>query len=259
MGNGRLRVLIAGESWSTHSIHIKGFDSFTTNTYEEGVGPLREALETAGHAVTFQPNHVAMRQFPHTLQQIWQFDVVILSDIGANTLLLRPEVFTKSMQFPNRLELIHEYVKSGGGLIMVGGYLSFQGINGQAAYRGTPVEAVLPVEIGDRDDRVEAPQGVHPHVLIDNHPAIQGAGTDWPALLGYNRVTARPGAEVLVECKGDPLIALMSVGTGRSAVFTSDCGPHWAPPAFLSWPGYQKIWQGLIRWTGNRVLARFGS
>ena len=38
------KVLIAGESWVTHSIHQKGFDSFTTTSYEEGVGPLRAAL-----------------------------------------------------------------------------------------------------------------------------------------------------------------------------------------------------------------------
>ena len=31
------RVLIAGESWVTHSIHTKGFDSFTTTEYNEGV------------------------------------------------------------------------------------------------------------------------------------------------------------------------------------------------------------------------------
>ena len=31
------RVLIAGESWVTHSIHQKGFDSFTTTEYVEGV------------------------------------------------------------------------------------------------------------------------------------------------------------------------------------------------------------------------------
>ena len=32
------RVLIAGESWVTHSIHQKGFDSFTTTAYEEAYG-----------------------------------------------------------------------------------------------------------------------------------------------------------------------------------------------------------------------------
>ena len=38
------RVLIAGESWTTTSIHVKGFDSFTTVAYEEGVAALRDAL-----------------------------------------------------------------------------------------------------------------------------------------------------------------------------------------------------------------------
>ena len=43
-----MTVLIAGESWVTHSIHQKGFDSFTTTSYHEGVGPLRAALESGG-------------------------------------------------------------------------------------------------------------------------------------------------------------------------------------------------------------------
>ena len=42
---------------------------------------------------------------------------------------------------------------------MVGGYYSFQGINGGARYHGTPVEEVLPVEILPYDDRIEVPEG----------------------------------------------------------------------------------------------------
>ena len=30
------KVLLAGESWVTHSTHVKGFDSFTTSSYSEG-------------------------------------------------------------------------------------------------------------------------------------------------------------------------------------------------------------------------------
>ena len=47
------RVLIAGESWTVHSIHQKGFDSFTTTEYAEGAGwrrvhlGLRSALGAA--------------------------------------------------------------------------------------------------------------------------------------------------------------------------------------------------------------------
>jgi uncharacterized membrane protein len=246
-----LRVLIAGESWMSHTTHVKGFDSFTTSTYAEGVGPLRDALD--GHQVRYLPNHVAMAQFPHEVEQLKAHDAVILSDIGANTLLLHPEVFANSKAFPNRLNIIADYVRSGGGLLMVGGYLSFQGIEAKANYRGTQVESVLPVQIEASDDRVEVPQGVTPRVLDEQHPIVHGLGPHWPKLLGYNRVVAKRGADVLVECDGHPLIVVMRVGEGRSAVFTSDCGPHWAPPVFLEWNGYKPLWQRLVRWVAGRL------
>ncbi|MEN3300228.1 glutamine amidotransferase, partial [Pseudonocardia acidicola] len=33
-----LRVLVAGESWIKHTIHMKGFDQFHSTEYEEGAG-----------------------------------------------------------------------------------------------------------------------------------------------------------------------------------------------------------------------------
>ena len=63
----------------------------------------------------------------------------MLSDIGANTLLLPSAVWIRSERAPNRLKALRDYVSRGGGLVMVGGYYSFQGINGGARYRGTPV------------------------------------------------------------------------------------------------------------------------
>ena len=72
MGKSR-KVLIAGESWVTHSIHQKGFDSFTTTSYEEGVGPLRAALDEAGFAIDYLPNHVAATDFPETADEPAQY------------------------------------------------------------------------------------------------------------------------------------------------------------------------------------------
>ncbi len=126
------RVLIAGESWTTHSIHQKGFDSFTTTEYNEGVRWLRAALEASGWAVDFQPSHVAARDFPQTPEALAAYDVVMLSDIGANTLLLHPDTFVRSVSLPNRLESIRDYVRNGGGLVMIGGYMTFQGIDGKS-------------------------------------------------------------------------------------------------------------------------------
>ena len=48
------RVLIAGESWTVHSIHQKGFDSFTTTEYAEGVGWLKRNLDTVTHGFAVQ-------------------------------------------------------------------------------------------------------------------------------------------------------------------------------------------------------------
>src|SRR3954453_7980253 len=71
-----LRILIAGESWETLSFHQKGFDVFTTTFYYEGVGPLRAALEGAGHAVDYMPSHIAATKFPIDLAGLHAFDVV---------------------------------------------------------------------------------------------------------------------------------------------------------------------------------------
>jgi uncharacterized membrane protein len=243
-----MRVLLCGESWVTHSLHIKGVDSFTTSTYVEGAGQLRAALAGAGIEVEYLPGHLVPGQFPASADELTRYDALILSDIGANSLLLSPGTFERSEIAPNRLREVEAYVRGGGGLLMIGGYLSFAGIEGKARYHGTGVEEALPVVISETDDRVEAPQGVVPSVAAPDHPVLAGLPASWPRLLGYNRVTAKPAAAVLVRCDDDPLIACGEHGSGRAAVFTSDCAPHWGPPGFLDWPGYARLWANLVTW-----------
>ena len=247
----KLNVLIAGESWESMTIHQKGFDIFTTTFYEEGVGPLKSALEDNGHQITYMPSHIASTKFPTELAELQQYDVVMLSDIGTNTLLLHPNTFMRSQRMPNRLKLIREYTQKGGGLIMVGGYMTFQGIDAKARYAKSPVEEVLPVTILERDDRVEVPDGVVPQVAMAGHPIAAGLGSEWPALLGYNQIMARPEADVVVTVGEDPLIAAWTHQAGRALAFASDCGPHWAPPDFLAWDGYAKLWNQMVEWTGG--------
>ncbi len=246
------KVLIAGESWVTHSIHTKGFDSFTTTEYNEGVRWLKAALEGGGWDVTFLPNHLASREFPLTAEALAAYDVVMLSDIGANTLLLHPDTFVRSVPLPNRLHSIRDYVLGGGGLVMIGGYLTFQGIEAKGKWAGSPVEDVLPVTLSHHDDRVESPQGVVPKVGDPGHQITKGLAAEWPALLGYNEVVAKPDAEVLVRVGGDPLVAVGDFGKGRSVAFTSDCGPHWAPPPFCDWTGYAPLWNNIANWVSRQ-------
>lgn len=246
------RVLIAGESWTIHSIHQKGFDSFTTTEYQEGIEPLRTALRGQGFAVDYQPAHVAATEFPDTAEDLSSWDCVILSDIGANTLLLHPETFTSSVPRPHRLRALADYVRQGGGLLMVGGYMTFAGIEGKGRWHGTAVEDVLPVVVSAVDDRVEEPSGIVASVAAPDHPVLAGVAGEWPSLLGYNRVEARAEAEVLVRAGADPLVVVGTSGSGRTAVFTSDCAPHWAPPPFLGWEHYERLWGQLVGWTCGR-------
>lgn len=243
-----MKVLIAGESWTTHSIHVKGFDSFTTDSYEEGVLWLQAALEKAGHQVHFMPNHLVSREFPTTARDLGGYDVVMLSDCGSNTLLLHPDTFVRSKRTSNRLTAIHDYVAQGGSLVMIGGYMTFQGIDGKARYHGTAVEDALPVVMQSTDDRVEVPEGRVPVPLKPDHPVLKGIGGKWPAFLGYNRFSARPEGEVLARIGDDPFLVVWDYRAGRSAAFASDCGPHWGPPEYLNWKHHDRFWAQLVAW-----------
>ncbi len=245
------KALIVGETWVTTATHTKGFDSFVTSSFGEGYSYLKAALERGGFEVSVIENHVAATQFPSTLAELQKYSTIILSDIGANTLLLAPATWRQYEIAPNRIALLADYVKAGGGLIMVGGYLTFTGIEAKGFWRNTPVEDVLPVTLSAFDDRSEHPEGVSPEVTKADHAIVAGVSGRWPALLGYNRVSLRADAELVATIGGDPLIATRQVGAGRTAVFTSDCSPHWCPPPFIAWPGYDAVWQGLVRWTSR--------
>tara|TARA_R110002073_G_scaffold275645_2_gene439419 strand:- start:477 stop:1244 length:768 start_codon:yes stop_codon:yes gene_type:complete len=247
-----ISVLVVGESWIKHTVHLKGFDQFHTTEYEEGAGVFLAALEGAGYDITYIRAHEVSQRFPTTRAELDRFDVVILSDIGSNSFLLCDETFLRSERTVNRLALLAEYVENGGGLLMVGGYMSFAGIDGRARYQATPLAAVLPVTMLDHDDRVEAPEGLEATFPVPDHPALGGTPPQWPILLGYNKLRAKADATVIAAHDDDALLAVSEIGKGRSVAFASDVAPHWAPPEFMSWPHYAKLWASIVSWAAGR-------
>lgn len=254
----QIRALLAGESWATTGTHVKGFDQFPTTTFHTGADEFLAALKQTEIDVTFLPAHLAQADFPQTAEALADaYDVVILSDIGANTLLLHPNTWLNSERTPNRLHALRDYVAGGGGLAMFGGYLSFQGINGAARFARTAVEEVLPVECLTVDDRIEVPEGFTLALAADtSHPVLADLPGDWPHLLGFNEVRPKQGAEVLATVPGEygdlPLLVTGTHGKGRSLAWTSDVGPHWLPPEFIAWPGYGPLFANMIRWLAGR-------
>ena len=90
-----MKILLAGESFITTENHTKGFDFATLGRYEEVGTPFVKTLQDLGMEVTHLQNHIAQLTFPDTVDELAQYDVVILSDIGSNTLLLHPEMMFK--------------------------------------------------------------------------------------------------------------------------------------------------------------------
>ncbi|HET7838473.1 MAG TPA: glutamine amidotransferase, partial [Rectinemataceae bacterium] len=187
-----------------------------------------------------------------SLEALKAWDVVILSDIGANTLLLHPNTWLRGESMPNRLELLRQYAEAGGGLAMCGGYLSFAGIYASAKYYRTPIEEVLPVSIHTFDDRVESPQGARATVLVKDHPVLEGIPGEWPALLGFNELVAKSDATILARIGEHPLLTLRSVGEGRTLAWASDIGPHWCPTSFAEWEGYARLMSQAVEWLAGR-------
>ncbi|MBP2238709.1 putative membrane protein [Sinorhizobium kostiense] len=246
------KVLLVGESWVSSATHYKGFDQFGSVTFHLGAEPLVKALAGSEFELTYMTAHEAVDKFPYDMAGLDAFDAIILSDIGANSLLLPPDVWLHSRTVPNRLKLIKAWVEKGGGLLMIGGYFSFQGIDGKARWRRTPVEDTLPVTCLPYDDRVEIPEGAVADVVKPDHPVMAGLSGQWPPLLGVNEVEVKNGADVIARLPedqgGHPLLILGSYGKGRSAAWTSDIGPHWLSPAFCEWEGYGRLWKNILGW-----------
>jgi uncharacterized membrane protein len=248
----RARVLVVGESWIKHIVHMKGFDHFTSVEYEEGAGVFLQCLADAGFDVTYVRAHEISQRFPTSVEELAAYDAVVLSDIGSNSFLLTDETFLRSQVSINRLQLVVDYVRAGGGLVKIGGYMSFTGIDARARFGMSPLADVLPVTMLDHDDRIEVPQGVVPKVVVLGHAATGAAPAEWPILLGYNRTFAKPDATVIAWVGADPLLVVSEEGKGRVLAFTSDVAPHWAPPEFMRWEHYSELWTSMVGWAAGR-------
>lgn len=236
------RILLAGESWVTVTFEIKGRNVLRDSAYDEAADQFISMLEALDADVTYQPCHVAEEAFPRTVEALDQYDVVILSDIGADTLQLTDRVRGGEVDV-DRCSVLADWVWDGGALGMVGGYMSFSGKGGTARYSKTALSEILPVTLAEGDDRVETPAGVNPKT--ETIPDID-VPAEWPAVLGYNKLWAKEGAAVWATVNDDPFLVVDDVEDGTAFAYATDFAPHWAPTALLKWKHLPAIWERLL-------------
>jgi uncharacterized membrane protein len=221
-------------------------------SYTEAADFFMKGLRELSIDIDYIPGHKATTDFPMTLEEMNRYQVIIISDVGSNTLLLHPSVQNQCKRIPNRLKVLKEYVAQGGGLLMCGGYMGFSGFMGKARYGVTPIADALPVEIMNYDDRIEEPGGVFPNVLIPDHPILDGIEGPWPDFLGYNCLKAgQEGTLIATVNDSDAFIAVREFKNGRTGIFASDIAPHWAPPEFLNWKYYGKFFANYLMWLAH--------
>jgi uncharacterized membrane protein len=158
-----------------------------------------------------------------------------------------------------QLALLAKRVQAGMGLLMLGGWESYTGLNRE--YTDTVLKDVLPVVMQPTDDRTNSPQPclvekIRDHEILGNLPF--DACT--PGIGGFNKFQAKTDGEVLLNARrfkvwrenGEfkfqpsdetiPLLVIGSYGRGRVACFASDVAPHWVG--------------GLVDWGDGRVKAK---
>ncbi len=190
---------------------------------------------------------------PRNADELGLFDVVIMGDVAAGL-------------WAGKLEMLDTFVRSGKGLLMLGGRRTF----GPGGYGATPLAKTLPVVCGPttigQDARPFVPQltadGAQSRLLADTQDFMAGPGGE-PAKLALPELTGcvrtaglRPGATALAihpkkgPHDGDVLVLAASrVGAGRAVAFTADTTWRWQMQ--LEGRGkdspYARFWRQMVR------------
>src|SRR5688572_8885896 len=118
-----IKFLLVGDTSVRLEIELKGNDA------EFFVAPavrqifLSEAVEkTSQVKVRHMGVETALADFPRTIEELKQYDVIMFTDVDSDAFQLYPDFMrTKVPLGPNRLKLVEQFVSEGGAFIMGGG------------------------------------------------------------------------------------------------------------------------------------------
>ncbi|MAW60359.1 MAG: hypothetical protein CMJ94_05935 [Planctomycetes bacterium] len=192
------------------------------------------------------PGIQALRRCPTEVETLLEnFDLVILGDVDPSAISPDP------LDGQRFLDAVATFVERGGGLLMLAGPR-----HSPDAYRGTRIEALLPVELGREQARGDAPYQALPPVANNPHPvtlltadpednqAMWEAATPLWWFQPVERV--RPGAQAwLVHSE-------LGNANGPYVIAAST----YAPEGWVGWIGTDETW----RWRfpgGESQLSRF--
>jgi uncharacterized membrane protein len=193
--------------------------------------------------------------FPARREDLYAYDAVVISNIESN-------FFTRA-----QLTMLADFVSERGGGLLVTGGRSFA----QRGLVGTPIEAVLPVELDDRRGGFSraslrgaaSANGLAVTADGETHPIMRlGASGEetrrkWAALPALAATaplgSPRPGAVVLAVATAAggaafPLVAVQRYGQGRSMVFGGEASWRWRMMMPSTERSHEFFWRQTARW-----------
>jgi uncharacterized membrane protein len=220
--------------------------------------PFVDALRAIPNTeVISQPSWELYHMSPEAFdERIKWATTIVFADVETKCLMLHPDFFQRGkwgdepITFPDRFDLLREWVETGGHFHMNGGWLSFSGELGKGGWGRSRFHDVLPVECLQTDDLVESTAGYEVRCNAPDHP--MSSGLDWsavPPLLGFNECRVRDGSECIVEIGSDgrwhPLLAARAFDKGRVTCWTTGASPHWGIN-FMKWEQYGQFWKQIF-------------
>ncbi|OPZ30362.1 MAG: hypothetical protein BWZ02_00807 [Lentisphaerae bacterium ADurb.BinA184] len=171
---------------------------------------------------------------PSSADALAAFDLVVVANVNGQALGAELQAG------------LADYVKQGGGLLMLGGYYAFGD-----EYRGTQLDEVSPVAFSPSPDRRHEPAGAA--VTPGPQAAELGVATPMPdtgRAYWLHEVTAKPEARVFLTSGGRPLLVGGACGRGRVAVFAGSVmgEPVEGQTPFWEAPGWPALLAGTVAW-----------
>lgn len=178
--------------------------------------------------------------------QMAEYDAFVIGELfmeaGKTGAVLMPEEIQQAIQ---------DRVAEGAGLVLAGGWNSYQGGTDDWAgnWHGTILAEVLPVNISNEWDTNDA--GTENLKIARADHSIAN-GLDWINVTrfgGYNVTTAKDDSVVIMEDldSGAPLIVAGTFGEGKTVAYTGGFGSGWDED-FSEWSDFGQLWVQIVQY-----------
>ena len=178
-----------------------------------------------------------LSDFPYDYDELLGYDVVILGGVHASGLK------------PIGVEMLADFLAAGGGMLVLGSH----GAYAKSALAGTKLARAWPVAIKPGRFDIQPVPGLPVRLGKDRAEFLRHVDlSDAPRSYWLHEVTVKPGARVVLEAGGRPMLVVGEFGPNKARVACLLAAPMGDPPAgqtpFWRSRGWPYVLRNLLWW-----------